>query len=70
VVAQGETGFLLPIGDIKGMAEKALDLLESSDLYDTFCKKARARVLQDFDSQLMIPKYEAYYQEIFDQKSG
>ncbi|MEE2822951.1 MAG: N-acetyl-alpha-D-glucosaminyl L-malate synthase BshA [Acidobacteriota bacterium] len=70
VVAQGETGFLLPIGDIKGMAEKALDLLESSDRYDTFCKKARARVLHDFDSQLMIPKYEAYYQEIFDQKSG
>jgi N-acetyl-alpha-D-glucosaminyl L-malate synthase BshA len=66
VVAQGETGFLLPVGDIEGMAAKALELLETPDLYEAFQRKARKRVLQCFDSQMIIPHYEAYYQEVLD----
>ena len=64
VVAHGETGFLLPVGDIDGMAVKALELLQSPDQYAAFRKKARERVLHCFDSKLLIPQYEAYYQEI------
>ncbi|MEE8348909.1 MAG: N-acetyl-alpha-D-glucosaminyl L-malate synthase BshA [Acidobacteriota bacterium] len=67
VVAQGETGFLLPVGDVEGMAAKALELLESPELYADFRRRARERVLHDFDSRKIIPKYEAYYQEILDQ---
>ena len=64
VVAHGETGFLLPIGDIEGMAAKALELFESPAQYASFQKQARDRVLGCFDSQMIIPQYEAYYQEV------
>lgn len=64
VVADGETGFLLPVGDIEGMAEKSLELLEQADQYAAFQKNARERTVHCFDSQQIIPHYEAYYQEI------
>ena len=64
VVAHGKTGFLLPIGDIEGMAAKALELFESPAQYASFQKQARDRVLGCFDSQMIIPQYEAYYQEV------
>ena len=68
VVIHGETGFLLPVGEIEGMAAKSLELLESPDLYASFQKNARERVLHCFDSQRMISQYEAYYQEILEQR--
>ncbi|MCH8820016.1 MAG: glycosyltransferase, partial [Acidobacteria bacterium] len=70
VVSHGETGFLLPVGDVEGMAAKALELLESPNLYAAFQKKARERVLDRFDSQMIIPQYEAYYQEILDSRGS
>lgn len=69
VVVHGETGFLLPVGDIEGMAAKALELLESPAQYAAFGKRARKRVLDHFDSQMIIPQYESYYQEVLDQKA-
>lgn len=70
VVGHGETGFLLPVGDVEGMAAKALELLESPNLYAAFQKKARERVLDRFDSQMIIPQYEAYYQEVLDSRGS
>lgn len=64
VVADGETGFLLPVGEIAGMSQKALELLTNAHLNALFSKTARARAVACFEKQKIIPEYEAFYQEI------
>ncbi len=69
VVEDGKTGFLLPVGDISGMAQKSLELLSRNDQYAAFHKESRKRVLDYFDSKLIIPQYEAFYEEILNKRS-
>lgn len=64
VVVDGETGFLLPVGEIASMSQKALELLTNTELYRSFQQRARERAVQCFDSKLIIPQYEAFYKEI------
>ena len=68
VVENGKTGFLLPVGDISGMAQKSVELLSKDDQYQAFQKEARKRVLDCFDSKSIIPQYEAFYEEILNKK--
>jgi len=69
VVEDGKTGFLLPVGDISGMAQKSLELLSKKALHQAFHKEARKRVLDYFDSDSIIPQYEAFYEEVINKKS-
>jgi len=64
VVVDGETGFLLPVGDIHEMSKKALSLLTDLELDRTFRKCARKRALEAFDSKRIIPQYETLYEDI------
>lgn len=62
----GETGFVLPVGDIDGMAAHSLRLLMDQDLL----KKFRANALEQakqFDIDKILPHYEAYYRKIRDE---
>ncbi len=64
VVKDGETGFLLPVGEIAQMAQKSLELLTDDKLNQAFRKNAKKRAVTCFDRELIIPQYEAYYEEI------
>jgi len=70
VVAHEETGYLLPVGDIDGMATKAVSLLSDADLYKRFQTACRERAARLFDADRIIPQYEAFYQEILDRPNG
>jgi len=61
----GETGFLREIGDIDGMAQDAIYILEDSERLSTFKEKALARAKQ-FDLSLILPQYENYYHEVIE----
>lgn len=65
----GETGFLLPVGDVDGMAQYALHILESDKTLERFRKKAFLQA-QQFDIQRILPQYEAYYEEILQTHSA
>lgn len=60
----GETGFVLPIGDIKGMAEKAIYLLKNPRILKTFRENAKKQALS-FDKKNVLPLYEKLYQSVF-----
>ncbi len=64
VVINGETGFLLPVGEIGMMAEKALAILKDEQLNSKLKHNARERAVNHFDRELILPQYEAYYEEI------
>lgn len=64
VVKDGETGYLLPVGEIGQMADKALTLLRDEQLHAEFGKRARERAVEHFDQKLIIPQYERFYEEV------
>lgn len=69
VVEEGVSGFLLPVGDVEGMARAALELLADPARHAAFRQAARRRAVERFDAALVVPQYEAFYQEIVAQGS-
>jgi len=59
----GETGFLLNVGDVQGMANRCLELLQDEAMLAQFKKNAFAQA-QRFDITSILPKYEAFYIKI------
>jgi glycosyltransferase involved in cell wall biosynthesis len=68
VVEDGKSGFLLPVGDVDGMAAAALALLTDASRHAEFRAAARRRAVEQFDTTLIVPRYEAYYREVLGQR--
>lgn len=64
VITHGETGYLYPVGEIKKMAEKSIELLSNPGKHELFKQQARRRAMQSFNADQIIPQYEAFYEEI------
>lgn len=69
LVVQGITGYLASIGDVKRMAEYALELLTNEKKYAAFSLASRQRAATEFSSGKIIPLYEAYYRKILSSPS-
>ncbi len=61
----GQTGYLSGIGMVDKMAEDALRILKDDTILSRFRAAALAQAA-GFDIEEIIPKYEAYYQEVID----
>ncbi|MFD2865149.1 N-acetyl-alpha-D-glucosaminyl L-malate synthase BshA [Mucilaginibacter antarcticus] len=61
----GVTGFLKDIGDIDGMAEKAIYMLEDEARLAQFKENALARA-KEFELSKILPLYESYYVEVIE----
>jgi N-acetyl-alpha-D-glucosaminyl L-malate synthase BshA len=61
----GTTGFLREVGDIDGMAEKAIYILEDEERLQTFKENALTRA-KAFDLANILPLYENYYVEVIE----
>lgn len=60
----GETGYIAEIGDINKMADYTLELLGNERKYRIFSENARKRAVNLFSSEMIVPRYEKYYQKI------
>ncbi len=60
----GVTGFLRPIADVDGMTEAARAILTTPDLHARMATAARARAVEQFDIDRIVPRYEAHYQRV------
>lgn len=56
LIKQGETGFLIPIGDVKSGVESLEKLIQNPELRSTMGKAARNRVLQEFSLEAFKEK--------------
>jgi L-malate glycosyltransferase len=61
----GVTGFLKDVGDVDGMAEKAIYILEDEARLQQFKENALARA-KEFDLANILPIYESYYNEVIE----
>jgi glycosyltransferase involved in cell wall biosynthesis len=64
VIRSGEDGYLLEPGDVEGMARYALQLLEAPEQARAMGRQARQTTLKRFCSSLIVPRYEAFYQQV------
>ncbi len=60
VVRDGETGALVPVGDVDAIARKALEFLEP-DRWGV-ARAAAIRRARDFAAELVVPRYENLYE--------
>jgi N-acetyl-alpha-D-glucosaminyl L-malate synthase BshA len=66
---EGQTGFLRDVGDIDGMAEKAIYILQDEARLQQFKENALARA-KEFDLALILPQYENYYRQIIEESNA
>src|SRR6201985_1322797 len=62
---EGVTGFMKDVGDVDGMAEKAIYVLEDETRLKEFKENALARA-KEFDLANILPLYENYYAEVIE----
>jgi len=66
VVVDQETGFLCPVGDVEGMAERALQILRDEKLHRRLQEAAVHRAQTQFCATRVVPQYEALYREVLE----
>lgn len=64
VVAHWETGFLLPVGDVEGMAARTLELLRDDAGRRSMGQAGRRRAGALFGAERVVSHYESYYERV------
>ena len=70
VVKEGETGFLVELGDVEGMADRLRTLLNNDTLRQEMGQKAREWVKNEFSLEKLVQNTEAVYMEALHRKCG
>ncbi len=64
LLGDSEGGCLCPLGDIDAFTDCARRILTDDDLQAHMAEAARRRVVENFDIDQIIPRYEAYYNRV------
>jgi len=64
VVRHAETGFLLPVGDIDGMAARTIEILKDDEHRRSLGHAARARAASLFNADRIVTQYERLYERV------
>jgi N-acetyl-alpha-D-glucosaminyl L-malate synthase BshA len=64
VVRHAETGFLLPVGDVEGMAARTLELLKDDERRRQMGQAGRRRAMSLFNAERIVSHYERYYEQV------
>lgn len=64
LITHGVDGFTEPVGDTDAQAGRLIQLLTDSKLHAEMAAQARKTAQTRFSSDLIIPQYEAYYEQV------
>lgn len=64
VVVEGESGHLLPVGDVEGMAAAAVGILSDEATWRRMSVLARETAVSRFEADKVVPVYEDLYREV------
>jgi N-acetyl-alpha-D-glucosaminyl L-malate synthase BshA len=64
VVRHAESGYLLPVGDVEGMATRTIEILRDDERRREMGAAARHRVESLFDADRVVSQYEAVYAQV------
>ena len=69
MIDDGETGFLVPQGDIEALAAAMRRLIDDAGLRERLGKAARVRAAE-FTSEVSLPRIERLYEEALATRRG
>jgi N-acetyl-alpha-D-glucosaminyl L-malate synthase BshA len=61
LVRNGETGFVLPVGDVEGMARCSIEVLSDEKRHAAMSEAARRVAIENYEVSTIIPMYEEFY---------
>ena len=64
VVIEGETGYLLPVGDVDAMANRAIEILSDDARHQQMGARAREVAIERFDENRIVPRYREMYERV------
>lgn len=64
LVNDGQVGYLAPIGDVKGMARRSLEILSDQSLHQQMAANARKLTVEKYDTRDIVKQYYQLYQEV------
>jgi N-acetyl-alpha-D-glucosaminyl L-malate synthase BshA len=64
LITDGVDGYMEAVGDIAGQAHRLVNLLSDSELRTRVSQAARKTAEVRFSTELIIPRYEAYYKRV------
>jgi N-acetyl-alpha-D-glucosaminyl L-malate synthase BshA len=70
VVTDGETGYLSPVGDIEKMATDAARLLNDDKLRKEMGQRARDSAITRYRTDVVIPQYILFYEQVIANQSA
>jgi glycosyltransferase involved in cell wall biosynthesis len=69
-IDHGRTGFLCDVGDAEGMAERGIELVRDRELGRRIGQAAAAEVRAHYCVDNVVPRYEAFYEEVLAGTAG
>ncbi len=60
------TGYIAEMGDVERMAKYAVELLGNTKKYAAFSAAARSVAAEQFEAELIVPRYERLYERVLD----
>jgi len=64
LITDGENGFMETPGDVAAQAARTIALLTDDSLYRRITAAGRARAIEEFSTERIIPQYERFYKEV------
>lgn len=64
VVTDGENGYLLPVGDVDGMAARAIEILSDEALQRRMGRNGREVAETAFNVDKIVPRYREFYERV------
>jgi N-acetyl-alpha-D-glucosaminyl L-malate synthase BshA len=64
VVRDGETGYLVEVGDTRTMAERAVEVLSDEKRRQEMGARGREWAVERFNTEIVIPQYEKLYERV------
>jgi N-acetyl-alpha-D-glucosaminyl L-malate synthase BshA len=70
LIESGKSGYLLPVGDVEGMARRAIEILSDERLHAAMAKEARRVAVERYEASRVVPMYEEHYARVAGQTVG
>ena len=64
LVRNGETGYLLPVGDVEGMARRSIEILSDEKKHAAMAEASRRVAIEHYEVGKVIPMYEEFYGKV------
>ena len=64
VIVDGESGYLLPVGDVDAMSARAIEILSNSEMQRRMGRAGRHVAETKFNVEQIVPKYRNFYERV------